>query len=177
MDAKLLNPFIQAAVEVLEAEVGATIARGEISLQKSSLTSDDVTVLINLVGDVYGVVMYGLHTDTCLKLVSKVMGQEFTELNSLAQSGMAEMGNVISGRATTKFSEAGYKSDISTPTVLHGNGVEISTLDFPRIVVPLGTQFGILTVHLALREKKAGETQGMDNFAPLIQAPVSKEKS
>ena len=56
MDAKLLNPFIQAAVDVLKAEVEATVSRGEISLQKSSLTSDDITVLINLVGDVYGVV-------------------------------------------------------------------------------------------------------------------------
>ena len=49
MDAKLLNPFIQAAVDVLKAEVDANVSRGEISLQKSSLTSDDITVLINLV--------------------------------------------------------------------------------------------------------------------------------
>ncbi len=153
MDAKLLNPFIQAAVEVLKAEVGADVSRGEISVEKSSLTSEDITVLINLLGDVYGVVMYGMPKNTCLQLVSKIMGQDFTELNSLAQSGMAELGNVISGRATIRFSETGYKSNISTPTVLTGTGVEISTLDFPRIVVPLNTQYGTLTVHLALRIK------------------------
>ena len=89
MDAKLLNPFIQAAVEVLKAEVDTNVSRGEISLQKSSLTSDDITVLINLIGDVYGVVMYGMPTKTCLNLVSKTMGQDFTELNSRAQSGVA----------------------------------------------------------------------------------------
>lgn len=160
MDAKLLNPFIQAAVEVLKAEVGADVSRGEISVEKSSLTSEDITVLINLLGDVYGVVMYGMPKNTCLQLVSKIMGQDFTELNSLAQSGMAELGNVISGRATIRFSETGYKSNISTPTVLTGTGVEISTLDFPRIVVPLNTQYGTLTVHLALRIKAQNSQNG-----------------
>lgn len=172
MDVKFLNPFVQAAVEVLKTEVSAEAVRGEITIHKSSLTSDDVTVLINLVGDVYGVVMYGMSTSTCLGLVSKIMGQEFSEFNTLAQSGVAELGNVISGQATIRFSESGYKSNISTPTVLNGNGVEISTLDFPRIVVPLETQFGMITVHLALREKKAGEAHLADHFASSIKVPA-----
>lgn len=177
MDVKLLNPFIQAAVEVLKAEVDANVARGEISLQKSALTSDDITVLINLIGDVYGVVMYGMQTSTGLNMVSKIMGQDFAELNSLAQSGVAELGNVISGRATIRFSEAGYQSNISTPMVLNGNGIEISTLDFPRIVVPLETQFGMLTVHLALKEKTPGEPHNPDDFISLIKVPVSQTGS
>src|SRR5690349_22747940 len=151
MDAKLLNPFVQAAVEVLEAEVGATISRGSICLQKSALTSDDITVLINLIGDVYGIVMYGMPLPTGLNMISRIMGQEFAELNPLAQSGIAELGNVISGKATVRFSEAGYSSNISTPTVLIGSGIQISTLDFPRIVVPLESQFGPFIAHLALR--------------------------
>lgn len=177
MDAKLLNPFIQAAVEVLNAEVGATLSRGAISLQKSALTSDDITVLINLIGDVYGVVMYGMPMSTGLGMVSRIMGQEFTELNSLAQSGIAELGNVISGQATVRFSEAGYHSNISTPTVLIGSGIKISTLDFPRIVVPLESQFGLFTAHLALLEKTPGESHSPDDFISLVQLPASKENS
>jgi chemotaxis protein CheX len=120
--------------------------------------------------------MYGMSTATGLNLVSKIMGQEFSEFNPLAQSGVAELGNVISGQATIRFSEAGYASNISTPTVLNGSGVQISTLDFPRIVVPLTTQFGILTAHLALREKKAGELpHHAENFVPLIVPPPSRE--
>ncbi len=177
MDAKLLNPFIQAAAEVLKAEVGATVSRGNVSLQKSALTSDDITVLINLVGDVYGVVMYGMQTATGLGMVSQIMGQDFAELNSLAQSGMAELGNVISGQATIRFSEAGYRSNISTPMVLLGNGIEISTLDFPRIVVPLDTQFGVLTVHLALRQKEPGAVHNPEDFISLINVPVSQKQA
>ncbi len=177
MDVKFLNPFIQAAVEVLKAEVGARVIRGDISLQRSSLTSDDITVLINLLGDVYGVVMYGMSTTTCLNMVSKIMGQEFTEFNALAQSGVAELGNVISGQATIRFSEAGFKSNISTPTVLNGNGVEISTLDFPRVVVPLDSQFGTLTVHLALRERRTTAVGAEDDFVSLPNRDALESKS
>lgn len=169
MDAKLLNPFIEAAVEVLKAEVNATITRGVLSLQKSSLTTDDITVLINLIGDVFGIVMYSMPTSTGLNMVSKIMGQEMTELDSLAQSGVAELGNVISGRATLKFSQAGYNADISTPTIVVGKGVEISTLDFPRIVVPLETELGVITVHLALRMRSGGaahSSEGAHAAAP-----------
>jgi chemotaxis protein CheX len=175
MDAKLLNPFIQAAVEVLKAEVGANVTRGDVALQKSALTSDDITVLINLIGDVYGVVMYGMPTSTGLNMVSKIMGQDLAELNSLAQSGVAELGNVISGQATIRFSEAGFNSNISTPMVLTGKGIEISTLDFPRIVVPLSTQYGLFTVHLALREKTPGVPHNPEEFISLINVPLPQK--
>jgi chemotaxis protein CheX len=176
MNANLLNPFVHAAVEVLKAEVDALISRGAISLQKSALTSDDITVLINLIGDVYGVVMYGMPMSTGLSMVSRIMGQEFAELNSLAQSGIAELGNVISGQATVRFSEAGYHSNISTPTVLIGSGIKISTLDFPRIVVPLETQFGLFTAHLALREKSPGVSPDPADFISL-QLPAARQSS
>ncbi len=172
MDVKLLNPFIEAAVEVLKAEVDATITRGALSLHKSALTTDDITVLINLVGDVYGLVMYSMDASTGVKLVSKMMGQEFTELDSLAQSGVAELGNVISGRATIKFYQSGYKADISTPTVVTGKGIEISTLDFPRIMVPLSTDLGLITVHLALKIK-AGSMNAQSIAGQLTATPES----
>jgi chemotaxis protein CheX len=101
------------------------------------------------------------------------MGQTFGELNPLVQSGVAELGNVISGRATIRFSEAGYNSNISTPTVLIGSGIQISTLDFPRIVVPLNTEFGCFTVHLALREKLEGKSNDPADFVSLVNLPAS----
>jgi chemotaxis protein CheX len=76
---------------------------------------------------------------------------------------------VISGRATIRFSEAGYTSSISTPTVLIGSGIQISTLDFPRIVVPLETELGAFTAHLALKEKPLGTSPDPQEFVSLIQ--------
>ncbi len=157
MNIKFLNPFIEAARDVLKAEAGLTITRGTLSLQKSSLTTDELTVLIGVVGQVQGVVLYGLSVPTGLALVSKMMYQEFTELDSLAQSGIAELGNVITGRASINLADAGYVSNISPPTLIRGRGIRVSTLDFPRVIVPLESEIGEITVNLALREGASAE--------------------
>jgi chemotaxis protein CheX len=94
-----------------------------------------------------------------------MMGQKCTDFDNLAQSGIAELGNVITGRATIKLEEAGYKSMISPPTMIAGRGVKISTLDFSRIVVPLKTNQGDIMIHLALRESPPGSQD--KNFVPI----------
>jgi chemotaxis protein CheX len=165
MNVKFLNPFVEAATEVLMAEVQATVTRGNLTMQKSALTTDDITVLIHLVGQVQGVVLLEMTESTGLAMVSRMMGQEFTEFSNLAQSGVAELGNVITGRATVKLSENGYQSTISPPTLITGKGIQVSTLDFSRIIVPLETELGSLEVHLALRESPPG--MDSTNYVPL----------
>lgn len=152
MNVKFLNPFIESAAEVLEAEVGATLKRGPIRLESSSYTTLDVTVVLSLVGQVEGVVLYGFPTETALSLVSQIIGEPMLEMDELAQSGIGELGNVITGRASIKLSQAGYESLISTPSLVLGSDARISTLDFQRLAVPLETQYGPLEIHLALRE-------------------------
>jgi chemotaxis protein CheX len=165
-NVKFMNPFVEAAADVLEKEVSAKVERGTLSLQKSSLTSDQITVLLSLVGQVQGVVLYGLSKSTALNLVSRMMGQEFTEFDNLAQSGIAELGNVITGAATVKLSKEGFDAEISPPTLVQGEGIQISTLDFPRVVVQLKTEMGDITVHLALRESPPGSEAGK-NYVPI----------
>lgn len=165
MNVHFLNPFVTAASEVLKAEVGVEVGRGDISLQRSALTANDVTVLLSMIGQLQGVVLFGMTRPTALYLVSKMMGETMTELNSLAQSGIAELGNVLTGRATIKLAEVGLVTDISPPTVIIGSGITVSTLDFPRLVVPLKFEGGEIEAHLALRQ---AEPNAQGAFVPLV---------
>ncbi len=148
----LLNSFIEAAAEVLKAECQLSVRTGKLSLEKSALATDDVTVLISMVGQIEGVVLFGLSNQTGLNLVSRVFGQSFATFDSLVESGIAELSNVISGRAGVKLAKAGYDTTISVPSLLHGKGSSISILDNARVVVPLESEAGLLTIHLALKE-------------------------
>jgi chemotaxis protein CheX len=165
MNVKFLNPFVEAAADVLFAEANLTSTRGNISLQKSSLTGSEVTVLISIIGQIQGVVLYGMSTPTSLAIVGRIVDQQFDELNALAQSGIAELGNVISGKATINLSTGGYQTTISPPTLIIGRGAQISTLDFSRIVVPLETKVGPIVIHLAVRESEDGANIGV---GPLV---------
>ncbi len=152
MIAKFLNPFVDAAYEVILAETSVHMSRGDLTLEKEPYLTDDVIVIISLVGRVVGNVIFSMSKETALALASKIMGEPFSEFNMLAQSGVAELGNVITGKASVKLTEAGYESVISPPTMLQGKGATISTLDIARLVVPFNSEVGSITIHLALRE-------------------------
>ncbi len=166
MNVKFLNPFVEAAHEVLSIEMHETVQRGDLRLESGSYTTDDVTVIIALVGAVDGTAFFSMSKEAATQLSSVLIGEKLETLNRLAQSGIAELGNVIVGRASMKLSEAGYESNISTPSLILGKGATISTLDYPRLVVPLNTTAGSLVIHLALKE---GAQTGLK--APQIAIP------
>jgi chemotaxis protein CheX len=151
MRAEFINPFLQAASEVLESELGSTPARGTVGLQRSAYTSDDVTAVVAVTGEIAGMVMFAMTQETARAMVSRMMGQEFPEFDALAQSGIAEIGNVITGRAAVLLSEAGLASDLAPPMLLVGRGTMISTRDVQRLVIPLETDLGKIEIQVALK--------------------------
>lgn len=152
MNVKFLNPFVEAAFKVIQVETGFDMTRGELQLDKEPYVTNDVTVILSLVGRVEGIVFYSLSEKTALNLASRNLGEEISDFNGLAQSGIAELGNVITGRASVLLTEAGYEATISPPTLLRGKGATISTLDYARLVVPMLGDCGTVFIHLALRE-------------------------
>jgi chemotaxis protein CheX len=114
--------------------------------------TDDVTVILALIGAVDGTVFYSMSKEVAVRFASTSMGKKFDATDKLVQSGIAELGNVITGRASMKLADAGYEAHISPPSLIMGKGATISTLDYPRLIVPLITPLGSITIHLALRE-------------------------
>jgi chemotaxis protein CheX len=151
MRADFVNPFLTAATEVLQSEIGEEPTRGSIRLEPSNSTGQEVTVLIGVTGGITGIVLFGFAQATACALSAKILGQEFPTFNELAQSGMGELGNVIVGRATTLLAEAGYTSNLTPPTLIVGHGTRISTLKYQRMVIPLQTSLGDFTIDLALK--------------------------
>lgn len=150
--ADFVNPFVTAACQVLETETKGAVRRGQVTVKDSPLVSDEVTVLIGVVGKAQGLVLYGMSEATALKLVSSMTGEEVGTFDALAESAVAELGNVITGVASGELEKAGYSVKIAPPSVVVGKGSTISTLSIKRLVIPLETTQGEITMHVALRE-------------------------
>ncbi len=155
MKVEFINPFVKAAIDVLRSELGGEVGRGKLHLETSANSSHDVAVMIGLTGEAQGVVLYGMPLATARNIVGKMMGQDCQEFDALAQSGIAEMGNVITGLASRGLAESGYSCNITPPTLIVGKNTMIGTLDIPRLVLPLTTECGVVEIHLALREMAA----------------------
>ena len=169
MKAALANPFLSAAIHVVESETGVKVERaGDLSVRQSRKVGHEITVLIAVTGAAEGVVLYGMSEDTGKQIVGRILGEAVTEFDDMAESGIAELGNVITGRASHLLEEAGYQSTISPPTVIRGAGTEISTLDLPRLVVPLATEVGAIQIAVALRERSGVTNAGTVAAAPEV---------
>ena len=151
MQADLINIFIRAALDVLEQETGREATAGSVRVLSSAQTSEEVTVMIGVSGEVRGMVLFGMSERTAKGIVSRMMGEPCPLFDELAQSGIAEMGNVITGVATQGLEKAGYDVTIAPPALISGGpGIIISTINFRRFVVPLRTTLGDLTLHAAV---------------------------
>ena len=152
--ADFINPFLQAASEVLVSEIGEDPERGEISLQPSASTTRDVTAVIGVIGQVTGIVLLGLTEATACAIVAKILNQSVVAFDAMAESAMGELANVIVGRAATLLGEGGLESNVTPPTLIVGSGTRLSTLTYQRLVIPLQTSLGDLTIEVALKPAK-----------------------
>ncbi|WP_418791369.1 chemotaxis protein CheX [Phosphitispora sp. TUW77] len=154
MKVEFISPFVTATTKVLETETGRSIPveKGQLTIEASSHTCQDITVLIGVIGAVQGLVMYGMSERTAKNIVSVLLNERVVVFNEMVESAIAEMGNVITGIASAELEKAGYLSTLAPPTVVSGRGVIISTINIKRIQIPLITEFGEIEVGLALRE-------------------------
>jgi len=132
--------------------------RGTPSLDTGEFDAPDISVVLGIVGDMQGQVIFGIETPTAHGIVGKMLGGvEVKDLDELGMSAIAELGNMITGNATGRFEKMKVSMDISPPTVLTGQGVKISWPLHRALVVPLNTEVGHVTISVNLEENKDKE--------------------
>jgi len=151
LDAELINAFLSAVQTVLVQETGVSATReSRPGIDRSTTTPYEITAIIGITGDIAGMVMISMPKETALRFYSAVMGEEKTEADSIVASAIAEFTNTVAGTAAIALDDKGLSANISPPVVIHGKGASVSTLDLPRIAVPLKTGIGPMTVELAI---------------------------
>jgi chemotaxis protein CheX len=149
---QVINRYVSAAADVLAKETGAPVARRALELEANPYTTDEVTSVVGVSGAFAGSVYLSMSERTALGVVSIMLGQETTVFDDLAQSGIAELANVVAGSAGVALSNDGHVTDISPPILVVGAGARMSSVEIQRLVVPIETVAGTIKIHIALRE-------------------------
>ena len=135
MDITIINPLIVSFTDILPQIGFQSVERRSISLVGPSLDYDGVLVHISLVGVLRGAILIGMSIDSAKQFASKMMmGMTVSEFDSLAQSAISEMGNMVCANACTQFSKVGITGlDISPPLLLIGRNGQ-ATLPVPQTI-------------------------------------------
>ncbi len=153
---ELINPFIEAAAQILPQIVnGITFNRTGLLLAKDCVASKEklAVIILGIVGNVKGRVIYTFENTLACEVAGKMLFEPVQEeLNDLARSALAEMTNMVTGRAIALLVGAGYRVDFSPPTLFVGREIQVPESDVPAILIPFQTQFGSLNLNVAVKE-------------------------
>ncbi len=152
MDVKLINPFLAAAIHVLNTMAGVEAKPGKPFVKESDLAIGDVSAIIGITGAAQGS-MALVFTEECIKgVVSGLFGTEFTELNDEVRDAVGELTNMICGDARRRLAEDGLTLQAGIPTIVGGKGHSVRHVaNGPRLAVPFETQDGTFMVEVAFQ--------------------------
>ena len=149
MDAKLINPFIESALHVLETLASIKAEAEKPYLKKDQVAKGDVTGVIGLVGDTKGTISISFTENSILAIVSNMFGDKMEELNEEIKDAVGEITNMISGQARQKLDELGRSFDSSIPTVISGKNHTVTHITtHPIIAIPFITDHGKFTIEV-----------------------------
>ncbi|WP_448517027.1 chemotaxis protein CheX [Pseudothermotoga sp.] len=126
MDARVVNALIAAVVNTLKTLLNVTPSVGKPGLLKEIKPKYDMVTVIGFSGGVEGNLIYSFSPSTALKIVSKMMGLQYDNLDDLAMSAIGELGNMIAGALAMNLEKVGCRIIISPPTVVTGKNLKLT---------------------------------------------------
>ena len=150
IDTEFINPCLEAAICVISMQAGVTAEAGKPFLVKEPIASD-ISGIIPISSPIFtGVFSLEFTSDTFLKMVSKVFGEEYSEINAEIEGFSAEMANMVYGTAKAKVNEKGYTLMPALPTSVRGAQLSSGGAQSPvAIGIPIICEMG--TIHVVIR--------------------------
>jgi len=125
MKAEFINPFLESARNVIEQMVQIRPSTGQLAIKDIQLVDRHVWIQIGLTGQMSGNIVFGLSETVALKIISAMMGGfAITEIDEMGRSAISELGNMISGNASTLLYNQGVRVDITPPRIMRADFVD-----------------------------------------------------
>ena len=151
MDVRLINPFIGAVTGIMPQIGFSNITRKGISLKEKKFMVSGVVLTLGIVGDKKGNVVYSIDMDGAKKIASTMMmGMPVEELDDMSKSALSELSNMLTANASINFSNDGINVDISVPTMMYGEEIEINLQKDNIVCIAFDVDGIVLSVNVAL---------------------------
>lgn len=136
MQAQHINPFI-AGFQAITQEVGGISFKSvNTTLKQTTMASKNVIIMLGVTGDLRGNVAINLDETTAMQIASNMMGgMPVASFDEIAKSAVSELGNMVMGRVCTAISEQGLSIDITPPSLLMGDNLQLSFTKLPLLSV------------------------------------------
>ena len=153
MRVEYINPFVEAAFSIMKEVLQEEVVRKELYLKKTSQPVMGVAALVGLAGDVEGRVLIDMSKESALGIASAMNGERLTEMDELVKATITELANMVTGQAVTKLHDLGFKFDLTPPSIITGDNMQVSDMNVEALIVPLSVPQGLVEINVAIRER------------------------
>jgi len=153
MDTKLINPFVDATVNVLETMAFTKAQAGKPYLKKDEVALGDVSGILGLTGEANCTISVSFDRQSILSIVSNMFGEKMEEMNDEIRDAVGEITNMISGQARQKLDELGRSLQAAIPIVIMGENHTITHVSRHAVTaIPFSTESGDFTVEVCFED-------------------------
>lgn len=156
IDINFVNPFLAATLNVIKVQANITAEPGKVYLKKpEDDLKGDVSGVIGIVSEAFnGSVVISFPEKTFLKVMSNMLGEEYTVLSKDILDGAGEITNMIFGQAKVTLNDRGYGIKVALPQVISGKGHSLTTPSAkgPTVVIPFTSEAGDFFVEISVSE-------------------------
>ncbi|MRN56553.1 chemotaxis protein CheX [Paenibacillus monticola] len=142
MKAEVINPFLESARIVIEQVIQISPSTGIPGIKEIELIDNHIWIQVGMSGQLTGNIIFGIAEQVALKIVSAMMGGYLiTEMDDMGKSAISELGNMISGNASTILSNQGVLVDITPPKLMQIENMSIlprRALSIPLLMEGIG---------------------------------------
>ncbi|AGX45029.1 chemotaxis protein CheX [Clostridium saccharobutylicum] len=152
MVVNYINPIIDSFKNVMPQLGLNDIKENDVKLKERLINSPGVVIIIGLMGDIKGNIIYGINEIDAKKIASvMMMGMPVEEFDELAQSAISELINMLTANVATNFSQQNVSVNISTPTLIYGKFTANASSD-KVICIPMNINEATIEVNISLEK-------------------------
>lgn len=154
LKAEHVNPFIMECLSIFKDVTGISLKVANKSLKKTALSTKNTVIMLGVTGDLRGNVAINIDREGAKKVASLMMGGiPVVNFDDIAKSAVSEFGNMIMGRVATSFSVQDIIIDITPPTILTGDNIELLFASVPIISIQFNYENIEIDFDISISEK------------------------
>lgn len=159
LDVQFIQPFIDGTIQTLSVQCQLQATPG-IPFTKGMGTAPvlqiDIAGLIGITSATFtGSVTICFPEKTFLKVMGRLLGEEFQTLNKDLEDGAGELINIIFGFAKRVLNAQGYTIQKALPSIIVGHGFSLRTFSKAPIgVLPFQTELGPFQIEVAMEPQQ-----------------------
>ena len=133
-------PFLHAVEETFEKMLSCAVQHVR---EREVPLARDVSAVVGFAGSKRGVAILSFSENVACRVVSRFGGETHEEVNPTVCDGVAEILNIVAGRAKGELARTAGPIDMSLPTVVSGHDYELRRhRDAPQVLLPVTSELG-----------------------------------